>query len=227
MYIHILSPLLYSLFVKIICFIPECSKSKTMLMFRKAHNIFLSILSLYMFVIITYETARIGKFSSIESLLCSSYNNNKNVINISNMFLYSKYIEWLDTLFLHLSGKNISMLQYTHHMTTAITVYINIVDYVSPYAMIPMGLNCFVHIPMYWYFAYPKGVLYNFRQLITTSQIIQHIIVIISIIKTMMIENCEQNIYGSKFGLLMYFMYLFYFAKFYIHSYFTKRIKTK
>ena len=222
MLIHTLSPLIYFLFIKLLNFIPKCPQSNRMRMFRKTYNIILSILSLFMFVVITYETISIGKFGSINYLLCSSYNNNKIVINIANVFLYSKYIEWLDTLFLHLSGKHISMLQYTHHMTTVLTVYTNIVDYVSPYLIIPMGLNCIVHIPMYWYFAFPKGILYKFRQFITISQIIQHILVIVVAILTLTMDDCQQNLYGNKFGLLMYLMYLFYFSIFYIDSYMIK-----
>ena len=222
MLIHILSPILYALYVKLITKIKPIPKSNIMLIMRKYHNIILSILSLFMFVVITFETISIGKFSSIKSLLCSSYNNNKIIINITNMFLYSKYIEWLDTLFLQLSGKRISMLQYTHHMSTILTLYTNIVDYVSPYMIIPMGLNCLIHIPMYWYFAFPKGIMYKFKKLITISQIIQHILVIVTGISTLLMDNCQQNLYGNKFGLLMYLIYLFYFSMFYIKSYLRK-----
>lgn len=222
MYHHIFSPIIYILYVKNITKIKPIPNSKNMLIMRKYHNIILSILSLFMFVVITFETISMGKFSSINTLLCSSYNNNEIVIHITNIFLYSKYIEWLDTLFLHLSGKPISMLQYTHHMSTVLTVYTNVIDYVSPFIIIPMGLNCLVHIPMYWYFAFPKGIMYKFRKLITISQITQHIIVIITAIFTLTQNNCQQNIYGNQFGLLMYLIYLFYFSIFYIKSYLIK-----
>ena len=222
MLFHILSPLIYILYVNLITKIKPIPKSKNMLMFRIIHNIILSILSLYMLVVITFETMSIGKFETINSLLCSSYNSNTVIINITNMFYYSKYLEWLDTLFLHLSGKPISMLQYTHHMTTAIGVYTNLIDYVSPAIIVPMGLNCLVHIPMYWYFAFPKGVMYKFRQLITISQIIQHIIVIFFSIITLNMDNCRQNMYGSELVLALYLMYLFYFGIFYKKSYLRK-----
>ena len=221
--VNIFSPVLYYLFVNQITKIKPIPKSKIMLMFRKTHNIILSILSLFMFVVILLETISVGKFESIKTLLCYPYQNNATIINITNLFLYSKYLEWFDTLFLHLSGKPISMLQYTHHMTTVLTVYTNMIDYVSPYFLIPMGLNCLVHIPMYWYFAYPRGIMHKFRKLITISQIIQHIIVLISGVTTLMMDNCQQNKYGNKFGLLMYLMYLFYFSIFYINSYMEKK----
>ena len=108
-------------------------------------------------------------------------------------------------------------------MTTVVTVYVNIVDYVSPYIIIPMGLNCFVHIPMYWYFAFPKGRLSTFKKIITIGQIIQHILVIISAIYTLIVDNCLQNKYGNKMGLIMYLMYLFYFIVFYMQSYLKRK----
>ena len=114
MFINIFSPIFYIFFVKIIKYFPICPKSKTMLTFRKTHNIILSILSLIMFILIIFETWWSGKFNTINNLLCLPYKNNTRINYIANIFLYSKYIEWLDTLFLHLSGKKISSLQYTH-----------------------------------------------------------------------------------------------------------------
>ena len=119
------------------------------------------------------------------------------------------------------------MLQYTHHMTTALATYTNIINYVSPGLIIPMALNCLVHIPMYWYFAFPKGVLNKYKRVITVSQIGQHIIVISGGIYIHLKDDCQQNKYGNNIGLLIYFMYLFYFTIFYINSYMNKMIKKK
>ena len=136
------------LFVKFVQLLTPTPKSKIMFLFRKIHNIILSLLSLLMFLGIFYSNVEMDKFSSVNNLLCKSYQNNYNAHISVNMFLYSKYLEWFDTLFLHLSGKKISSLQYTHHMSTAILVYINLIDYISPHMFIFMGMNCFVHILM-------------------------------------------------------------------------------
>lgn len=222
MYIHLLSPLLYMVFVKIIVLIPTCKDSTIMKSMRKVHNIILSLLSLIMLIGITYSTYISGKFNSINSLLCNPYDNSIITIISTKLFLYSKYLEWGDTLFLHLSNKPISMLQYTHHMTTAFLVYLNSLDYLSPTYFIVMGANCFVHIFMYWYFAYPNGIMKKARIFITQSQIIQHILVILTAIYTLCIDNCKQNKYGNYCGLLFYIMYLFYFSLFYLKSYINK-----
>ena len=222
MLLHLLSPIFYILFVKSFDFIPTCPNSKFMKSCRKIHNITLSLLSFLMLVGITYGTLSVGKFTSIYNLLCLRYGDDK-VSNLSaRLFLYSKYLEWFDTLFLHLSGKKISNLQYTHHMTTAFLTYLNLVEYMSPFYFIPFSLNCFVHIPMYWYFAFPKGFLRKYRKKITQIQIFQHLFIIISGIYMSFLENCEQNKYGYQAGFLLYHMYLIYFILFYLNSYFKK-----
>jgi fatty acid elongase 2 len=139
-------------------------------------------------------------------------------------FLYSKYWEWLDTLFLHLGGRAISTLQYTHHMSTAFLVATNMSDIYTPSIVIYGGLNCFVHIPMYWYFAYPKGALRPFAAWITRIQIIQHIICIgvsgyINYRIYAHIDCYHGSRYGIQFALALYGMYLFYFTMFYVGKY--------
>jgi hypothetical protein len=222
MNIHILSPLIYIFFVKVILFVKPIPNSNLMKEFRKSHNISLSILSLFMLISITYSNYITNKIYPINNLLCKSYNNNL-IANFSVLlFLYSKYLEWGDTIYLQLSGKTISTLHYTHHMTTAFVVYFNYIEYISPHMYIFMGSNCFVHILMYWYYAYPKGILFKFRKFITQLQIIQHIICLSTLIYTFNLKNCEQNKYGSYIGFFCYLMYLIYFVLFYIKTYFKK-----
>ena len=122
--LHIFSPIFYGMFVKLISFIQPIPNSFIMKLLRKIHNIFLSLLSLAMLIGITWGCYIDGKFNSINDFFCSPITNEIAQTSVS-ICLYSKYLEWGDTLFLHLSGKTITMLQYTHHMTTAFLVYIN------------------------------------------------------------------------------------------------------
>ena len=212
--IHKLSPLIYAAYVKVIKRIKPIPKSQTMLYFRRLHNIILSILSLIMFLGIIYGNYLDNKLTSFYNFVCLANQSYWTTISVK-AFLYSKYLEWLDTLFLVLSGKSISMLQYTHHMSTAILVFSNFYPLISPFINIFMMLNCLVHVFMYWYFAYPKGYLFRFRRMITQSQIIQHILCLITIIFTPFVSNCNQNIYGHILGFFLYTMYLIYFVLFY------------
>lgn len=183
---------------------------------QTAHNVNLSLLSFAMFTIACIGQFQTDKLGSIYALLCTPYGTNWYMNLAGQTFLYSKYIEWGDTLFLHLSGKPISMLQYTHHMSTAILTYVSFSrTVISPHAIIFIGTNTLVHTPMYWYFAYPNGWLRPYRRQITQSQIIQHVVCIGTIIYTMVIDNCDQAEYANLFGLSMYAMYLLYFVAFY------------
>lgn len=219
MIIHLFSPLLYILFVKCVTQIKPISNSTLMKSFRKYHNISLSMLSFIMLIGIIIGNIQIEKFTSINDLLCKSYQNNWYAVNSVKLFLYSKYLEWPDTMYLHLSGKKISMLQYTHHMTTALLMYSNTLDYISPMIFPFMAMNCLVHIFMYWYFAFPKGFLRFFKKQITQSQIIQHILCLITLIYIATLKECQQNKFGLQTGLVLYSVYLIYFLHFYLKSY--------
>lgn len=218
-YLHISSPILYIFFVKCFKFIKPCPKNNVMIICRKIHNINLSVLSFLMIISITYANYRQDKLITVDGLLCKSYNQDIYAKYSGLAFLYSKYIEWFDTLFLHLSGHKISQLQYTHHMSTAFLAYLYTYEFDNPQSFLPMFLNCLVHLFMYWYFAYPQGILKRYKKLITKSQIIQHIICISIPFYTYFKDNCYQNIYSNEATVILYMMYLIYFMKFYRDSY--------
>jgi len=223
--IHIVSPVLYMLFVESFRFIKPCPSNRCMILCRKFHNINLSVLSLLMFKGITYANYRQDKLSTIDGILCKSYNRDIYAEIWTNLFLYSKYLEWLDTLFLHLSGHKISGLQYTHHMSTALLTYSYIYDDINPQTFLPMSINCLVHVFMYWYFAYPRGVLKQFKKIITKTQIVQHMICVSIPFYTYFKRDCKQNMYSNEATVILYTMYLVYFAKFYMDSYHNRKNK--
>jgi hypothetical protein len=220
MSIHLISPVLYAGFVHSLQMLPQIPNSSVMSFFRQLHNINLSVWSGIILFLVFLGQIQESKFSSSTAFLCDSYNENT-LMHISiKLFLLSKYVEWGDTLFLHLSGKPISMLQYTHHMSTAVLTYVAFDrTIISPHAMVFVGSNTLVHIPMYWYFAFPKGFLHKYRKLITQSQIVQHIGCLGVISYTLTKDDCRQAEYANVFGLAMYSMYLFYFGFFYINTY--------
>ena len=219
---HLLSPLLFCIYVKCIEKIPPIPKNNIILTCRKYHNITLSIYSGFSFLSILIITYNNGKFNSMNDLLCKPYEESYFTTFIFQLFLYSKYFEWGDTLYLHLGGKKISNLQYTHHMSTAFLAYVGSRNFINPCGSLPMTVNTLVHTPMYWYFAYPKGVLQPYKKLITQIQIVQHIMCLYCIIYLMINKNdttCIQNTYSCEIGLSLYTMYLFFFLSFYLFKY--------
>ena len=221
---HTLSPLLYIFYVRLIQKIKPNQNNSTIKLLRKIHNINLSFLSLIIMLLMFKANYQENKLYSINNLLCKSYNNNYYANIGSTIFLYSKYIEWIDTLFIHLSNKKISDLHYTHHMSTAFLLYYNIINEVESNALIPIGLNCFVHIFMYYYFAFPYGFMSKFRKLITQIQLVQHFTVLSTSIYIINLNNCKKNKYGTELCIILYSMYIVYFSKFYINTY-IKKIK--
>ena len=219
---HILSPISYAIFVRSFDLVKPCPNNSLMIKLRKIHNINLSVLSLIMLTGLTVANYQEDKFYPSYNLLCKSYNNNYYAVKLTQLFLYSKYLEWFDSLFLHLSNKPISQLQYTHHMSTAILVYVNTYPKIESYGYIPISLNCFIHIFMYWYFAYPRGVLFKFRKMITISQIIQHVCVFSTSIYVRYLDNCEIDQYANNLTIMLYLMYIYYFTKFYLKTYIKK-----
>lgn len=223
---HVLSPFLYMGFVNIITqILAPCPNSGVVLFARKCHNIILSVLSAIMLGMCLHESILDGKIWGIHTIICKPYApTNDWMVLAGSLFLYSKYLEWGDTLFLHLGGKPISMLQYTHHMTTSIFVYIcKINNVVMPMGHIFMLTNCFVHVPMYWYFAFPHGFLYPYRRFITQIQIVQHIFCIATTIYSFVLDDCNNGFIGRCTALSLYTLYLVYFAQFYIRSYLKKK----
>jgi len=108
-------------------------------------------------------------------------------------------------------------------MSTTLFGYISSINTViSPLGSIVIGINCLVHIPMYWYFAFPQGFLYPYRQFITRIQIIQHVIAITCAGYSFMANDCDDLFVSRAFGLALYIMYLAYFAQFYIIAYLKK-----
>lgn len=225
--VHFLSPIFYFYFVKAIKRIPPCPKSKLMLSFRKYHNINLSLLSGVMLIGVFTGNIISNKILTPYDIICKPYDDNIISRYSFKLFLYTKYLEWGDTLFLQLSSKPISQLQFIHHMSTAWLMYLNQVDYPSPSLLVYVGMNCFVHVPMYWYFAFPKGVLKNYRQTITNIQILQHVVCIMTSIYSVKQGkgNCEHNDYGGEAGLIMYTIYLLYFLQFYLQNYLRDELK--
>lgn len=211
--IHLLSPLIYALYVEYIKHFKKVENNvKTFLFIRRYYNVLMSIFSLFMFYLTFISTYNDGKFESWDAFVCQPYKSYTGF----NIFLFSKYIEWFDTLFLVLSGKKISNLQYTHHMSTAYLVYIN--DSIPTY-FIYAGLNTFVHTPMYWYFAFPKGLLKPYTSWITKFQIFQHIICILMTLYSLYINTCIDNNTGFYSSLCLYMLYLGLFMSFYIKRY--------
>ena len=222
---HLLSPLLYVGFYRAMRRIPPCPHSETMKRLRMWHNVGLSTYSLITLGCVVVGLWSTPKTNTLHSSVCDPFPDSRWLDVAFVSFLYSKYWEWIDTLFLHLAGRPVSWLQLTHHASTALLVHINIHDngvtQYSSHIVVPVVTNCMAHVPMYWYFAFPKGILRTHAKHITTFQIVQHVLCIVTILYTAT-QDCRVNTHSHHVSLSLYVMYLFFFAHFYRARYSAK-----
>jgi hypothetical protein len=93
---------------------------------------------------------------------------------LAELFYYSKYVEYLDTIFLIVAGKPVSFLQYFHHLGAPIDMWI-LAQYNNPAAWIFVVWNSIIHTLMYAYYACAiQGInLAAVKWLMTFLQIMQ------------------------------------------------------
>ena len=217
------SPLLYMVYVEIAKRIlpAETKESKPVFdILKLIHNLGLAFASLALLVGIIYVAYESGKFNSVHDALCSPFKDEYTALLVGRYFYLSKYWEWIDTAFLITAGKEVSWLQYTHHMSTAILVYANISPIISSASLLACFTNTFVHVFMYFYYAFPHGFMRRYRQWITTIQIIQHCMCLSGFTYIYFnLDRCVSTPGGIKMALMLYVMYLTFFVLFYIVQY--------
>ncbi|CRH03053.1 fatty acid elongation protein, GNS1/SUR4 family, putative [Plasmodium relictum] len=169
------------------------------------------------------------------------------------LFILSKYFELIDTCFLILRKKEVTLLHWFHHSTVLLytwdTYYVEL-----PAGVVFIFINAFVHTIMYFY--YFLATLYNkplkWSVVVTFIQIFQMILGILLTIYCLYITyiykyntnweidfihklknnfSFDNGHYISRknlfFACLMYLSYLYLFAKYFINRYVVKFIKKK
>jgi len=144
-------------------------------------------------------------------------------------FVWSKYAELIDTLFIIVHKKPLIFLHWYHHVTVLLYTWDGYVN-LAPAGPIFMSMNCAVHFIMYGYYFLmtvkmkPKWMNAIF---ITVSQIAQMVVGVTTSIVSFyffVVENDEQNPCEIKkiniiSAFLMYGSYLFLFLQFFVTRY--------
>ena len=109
-------------------------------------------------------------------LSCLNFFRNSFLLFRFRFFYWSKYVEFLDTVFLILRAKPVSWLHYIHHIGAPINMGLGAM-YGNEMTWIFVLLNSFIHSIMYSYYgAALAGVRLGFlRPVITSGQILQFI----------------------------------------------------
>jgi len=193
-----------------------CPGSPLFVTCRRAHNVVLSIASFAMFAATCAGTHADGKLASLGAFLC---------VPIANVwssgaliaFYWSKYYEWVDTLFLILGGKQLSALHLIHHGITPLVTYYNSIYEMGSHGAVFVLLNTLIHTIMYGYFAWPDGPLRRFRKRITQMQITQHVIGVATTVHVTMRTDCAAaQTWGNKLAIGLYILFTFLFTTWYM-----------
>lgn len=186
------------------------------------HNFNMSVLSLVMLVGLILGAMWDGRFSSTTDFGCRD--TPTGVVPFwMYIFFLSKMFEFVDTFLLVLSKKKLIWLHKVHHLTTMSLVWHSMV---SGYSMglVAAASNCFVHVIMYMYFAKPIRAL---RSAITTSQIVQFLVVIGFGLnhfyrRFVLGTPCDGTLAAESHCFFMYGTYLAMFLNFFIQQYLKK-----
>lgn len=198
--------------------------------FLFAHNMMLCVSSLFLAVWITYTlvSALVGGLTPHE-LVCSYdiYNNgHMHVIYYINSFF--KLWEFLDTFLLAVRKKPIAFLHAYHHGATLILTWNQLMEHSAP-QWVPIVLNLWVHVLMYYYYAMSAlRIRIWWKKYLTTIQISQFIIdvTVVGYAYATFIRSgfnpqvCYGTSRGAIVGLSILFSYLFLFVRFYVQTYY-------
>ncbi|KIJ05255.1 hypothetical protein PAXINDRAFT_93710 [Paxillus involutus ATCC 200175] len=145
----------------------------------RAHNLILSAGSLVLMALIGEEAflnwMKIGTYGSL--CVPEAYTNRLDFYLM--LTYYSKYYEFVDTIFLTLKKKPLSFLHVYHHSATAVLGFVQL-NGRATMCWFPAFLNLGVHALMYYYyFATAGGAKLWWKKHLTTMQILQFIVVLV------------------------------------------------
>jgi len=198
------------------------------------HNMALCIASLFLGTWLTYTlgSAFFGGLSPHE-LVCSFSiydNGHMHMIYYINMFF--KIWEFLDTFLLVVRKKPVAFLHAYHHGATLILTWNQMMEHSAP-QWIPIVINLWVHVIMYYYYAMSAlRIRVWWKKYLTTFQICQFVIDVTIVgyaYATFIASGYDTNVCygttrGAQVGLGILMSYLALFIRFYIQTYSKKPV---
>mmetsp|Transcript_53795 Transcript_53795/g.131834 ORF Transcript_53795/g.131834 Transcript_53795/m.131834 type:complete len:268 (-) Transcript_53795:16-819(-) len=203
------------------------------------HNIFLSVGSLLLFVVLaaTVVEKQVTGGYSLTGMLCSaSFHEEGGRLQFSYFVNHLfKYYELLDTVLLVLRKKPVIFLHEYHHAATLVLTWSQLREH-STVQWVPISINLFVHILMYYYYAMTAlKISVWWKKYLTTLQIGQFVIDVVACAYayTVFISSgldysvCYGTQLGAITGIAILASYLLLFIRFYLQTYSAPRRPTK
>jgi len=140
------------------------------------------------------------------------------------LFCASKVPEMLDTVFLIIAKKNVIFLHWFHHLTVMLFCWVSWA-YMTPVGILYAAMNFSVHSLMYAWYGLAAIRLKPTRylsQAVTVLQIVQMVFGSILAVYVSVQPTCENHVYATRTGILIYGSYLVLFVKFFINAYYLR-----
>tara|TARA_Y100000590_G_C15632202_1_gene981601 strand:+ start:352 stop:978 length:627 start_codon:yes stop_codon:yes gene_type:complete len=190
-------------------------------------NVILAIFSTCCFKNITLNLIYNDKFLTYESICLDVIKKDEIMIKWVFYFVLSKFPEMIDTVWIVMRKRHVSLLQLWHHFS--VSAYCWILVYSPNYnegghGVYFAAINSFIHMIMYTYYAIVTKTRFK-NNIIATSitvlQIIQMIIgLILHLFKTI---TCNNNYYLELIsGYVIYGSYLYLFVEYFYNRYIKK-----
>jgi len=198
----------------------------------RAHNVFLSVGSLILLVLMMEEVLPIIWRDGIFNAMCAVPSWTARLEFYYMINYYFKYIELLDTVFLAFKKKPLAFLHVFHHSATAMLCFTQLNGKTS-ISWLVISLNLLVHVIMYYYYyATAGGAKIWWKKYLTSMQIIQFVIDLFVVYfgtychfvymyypGLPVIGNCAGTETSAIFGCALLTSYLGLFINFYIQTY--------
>jgi len=142
----------------------------------KAHNVMLTAISGSLLILMLEQILPQIWRHGISYNYCGLGGWTAPLVTLYVLNYFTKYLEFVDTVFLVLRKKPLTFLHTYHHGATAFLCYTQLLGH-TPVSWIPITLNLGVHVLMYWYyFRAACGVKAWYKEYITMLQILQFVI---------------------------------------------------
>lgn len=203
------------------------------------HNYFLTTWSLLLFVLMVEQLIPLIYKNGLYYAICNEGAWTQPLVTLYYLNYLTKYMEFVDTIFLVLKKKKLTFLHTYHHGATALLCFTQLVG-ITAISWVPISLNLGVHVVMYWYyFLAARGIRVWWKEWVTRFQIIQFIVDICFIYFAVWQKvasdyypsvphcgECVGSTTATFSGCAIISSYLFLFVAFYIEVYRRKDTKT-
>lgn len=190
--------------------------------FSFVHNVFLTIVSLWMFLECMWVSYSEGGFSTFDKYVAfpSRVAYIPRMRFVADVFYWSKFIELIDTVILVLRQRELSFLHVFHHCTTAALCY------TSRLGAIQFGVwtNALVHTLMYAHFARPINFI---RRYLTTLQIVQFLYCMTFFGVYVAAGHARETPFEIAYNYFCYATYLLFFCKFFYENYISRTAESR